>query len=230
MVVNRRHAIRRTAEGVLAGLGFGQLHFAEASEAKQLQITFDDGPEPVSDALTPILEELARRGRVASFFNLGGEVHSSPEATRTILGKGHVLGNHSWDHLMPSTVRYTDAQVLDQFKRTHEEVLSVTKHAMKHWRAPRLEQIARLTGLLVGPGRLYSLSHCDVHADSKDSQGQTTSAGMLGAIRSDVKAQPNRRVYRVLFHVKATTARALPRILDGLVADGHVLADFSQSS
>lgn len=197
---------------------------------KQLQLTFDDGPEPVPAALTPILDELARRARVAAFFNLGQEVRSSPEATRTILQKGHALGNHSWDHLMPSTSQYTDAQVLDQFQRTHDEVLSAARIAMRHWRAPRLEQIARLSGLLVGPGKLYTLSHCDVHADSKDSQGQTTAAGMLAAIRSDIAAQPSRQVFRLLFHIKATTANALATILDGLVADGHQLADFAQSS
>jgi peptidoglycan/xylan/chitin deacetylase (PgdA/CDA1 family) len=60
--------------------------------AKQLQLTFDDGPEPVASALTPILAEVARRKIVAAFFNLS-----------TIAAQGHVLGNHSWDHLMPHT-------------------------------------------------------------------------------------------------------------------------------
>lgn len=160
--------------------------------AKQLQITIDDGPEPVPSALTPILTELARRGIVAAFFNLGQEVKTSPEATRTIKGKGHVLGNHSWDHLMPSTAQYTDAQIVDQFLRTQNEVRTSTDIDMRHWRAPRLEKISRLTGLLVGPAKLFRLAHCDVHADSKDSQGVNDAAGMLAAIRSDIAAQPSR--------------------------------------
>lgn len=198
--------------------------------AKQLQVTLDDGPDPVQTALTPILDELARRGIVAAFFNLGQEVHADPAATRTIVTKGHILGNHSWDHLMPHTSDYTDAQVLDQFQRTHAEVRTATQVEMRHWRAPRLEAIPRLSGLLVGSGKLYTLSHCDVHADSKDSQGATTAQAMLTAIRADIAAHPGRQVFRLLFHIKPTTASALPAVLDGLVADGHSLVNFAQSS
>jgi len=198
--------------------------------SKQLQITLDDGPDPVASALTPILAELARRRIVAAFFNLGQEVHDDPSATRAIAAPGHVLGNHSWDHLMPRTSDYTDAQIVDQFRRTHAEVLAATRVEMKHWRAPRLEQISRLSGLLVGSGKLYALSHCDIHADSKDSQGATTAAAMLAAIRADIAAQPSRQVFRLLFHIKPTTAAALSTVLDGLVADGHALVNFAQTS
>jgi peptidoglycan/xylan/chitin deacetylase (PgdA/CDA1 family) len=197
---------------------------------KNLQITLDDGPEPVAAALTPILAELALRRVVAAFFNLGQEVHSSPAAAQSILAGGHVLGNHSWDHLMPSTADFTDAQIVDQFTRTHAEVLAATSQAMRHWRAPRLQQISRLTGLLVGSGKLYTLSHCDVHADSKDSQGITTAAGMLAAIRQDIANQSARQTFRLLFHVKAQTATALPAVLSGLIADGHTLVNFAQAS
>jgi peptidoglycan/xylan/chitin deacetylase (PgdA/CDA1 family) len=197
---------------------------------KNLQITIDDGPEPVAEALTPILDELARRGRKAAFFNLGHEVRSNPASARTIKDKGHVLGNHSWDHLEPQTSGYTNDQIKTQFQQTHDEVQTATGVVMQHWRAPRLEAIPRLTTLLVGRGLLYTLSHCDVNADSKDSQGATTAAAMLAAIRADITNQPSRTNFRLLFHVKTETAQTLPAVLDGLVADGHTLVDFTQSS
>jgi peptidoglycan/xylan/chitin deacetylase (PgdA/CDA1 family) len=196
----------------------------------ELQITIDDGPEPVRTALNPILDELAARALVTAFFNLGEEVKASPGATQTILRKGHVLSNHSWDHLMPDTRKYSDTDVLDQFQRTQDEVLKAAKVTMIHRRAPRLEQISRLTGLLVtGPKALFKLSHCDVHADSKDSQGVTDAAGMLKAIREVIKVHPTRGVFRLLFHVKPTTATAFPAVLDGLTKDGHTLVNFSRS-
>ena len=196
-----------------------------------LQITLDDGPQPVGNALTPILAELGRRGVVAAFFNLGEEVAADAAAARSILQKGHVLCNHSWDHLMPSTTKYSDAEVLEQFQKTHDEVLRATRVAMKHWRAPRLEQISRLKALLTtGPKAIYTLSHCDVHADSKDSQGATDAAGMLKALRADIAAGSGRGVFRLLFHVKAATANALPAVLDGLLADKHTLVDFAQTT
>ena len=56
--------------------------------AKQLQVTIDDGPEPVAAALTPILDELARRSQAAAFFNLGQEMRTSPAATNRSATKG----------------------------------------------------------------------------------------------------------------------------------------------
>jgi peptidoglycan/xylan/chitin deacetylase (PgdA/CDA1 family) len=195
-----------------------------------LQVTLDDGPLPVKGALAPLLAELARRKVVAAFFNLGQEVMADPAAAVGICAKGHVLGNHSWDHLMPATSKYTDAQIVDQFRRTHEQVEIATGEIMRHWRAPRLDRISRLTGLLVGEGKLYRLGHCDVHADSKDSQGVSSSAGMLAVLRNDIGTQSARSTFRLLFHVKTETAKALPAVLDGLVDDGHLLVDFSQTT
>jgi peptidoglycan/xylan/chitin deacetylase (PgdA/CDA1 family) len=195
-----------------------------------LQITIDDGPLPVKAALVPILGELSRRKVVAAFFNLGKEVHADRPSTVSIRSKGHVLGNHSWDHLMPSTKRFTDQQILDQFRRSHAEVKAATGVNLQFWRAPRLEQVPRLSHLLVGPGKLYRMSHCDAHADSKDSQGVGSAAGMLAAIQHDIRIQPARKEFRLLFHVKPSTAKALPDVLDGLVKAGHVLVSFRQIS
>lgn len=197
-----------------------------------LQVTIDDGPLPVKDALAPILAELARRKVVAAFFNLGEEVKKDPAAAVSICAKGHVLGNHSWDHLMPSISRYSDEQIVDQFHRTHEQVEAATGEIMRHWRCPRIgpSDIRRLTGLLVGEGKLYQLSHCDVNADSKDSQGVSSAAGMLAALRGDIRTHPARSTFRLLFHVKPETAKTLPTVLDGLADDGHQLVDFIQAA
>lgn len=197
----------------------------------QLQVTIDDGPQPVRGGLDSILVELSRRGVVAAFFVLGQEVAADPGAAGSIIRQGHVLGNHSWDHLEPATPGYTNDQIYSQFQRTHDQVKLVTFQTMRHWRAPRLQEIPRLSGIIrQGPTPLYTLSHCDVNADSKDSQGQDDAAGMLRSIRSDIARGGNRSMFRLLFHVQATTAAALRPVLDGLVSDGHTLVNFSQES
>jgi peptidoglycan/xylan/chitin deacetylase (PgdA/CDA1 family) len=194
-----------------------------------LQITFDDGPEPESAALEPLLYDLEELGVVAGFFVIGQEVHRSLEAAVMICGHGHVLGNQSWDHLSPRTSRYTDAEIVEQFRRTHEEVRRATGMSMRHWRAPRLEAISRLEMLLFrGKDPLYALSHCDIHADSEDGLGTTTASGMIEAIEGDFAWQPRRSSFRLLFHVKKATAKVFRQVLEGLVAEGHVLVDFSQ--
>ena len=79
-----------------------------------------------------------------------------------------------------------------------------------------------------GRARLYTLSHCDVHADSRDSQGATTASDMLAALRGTLRERARRDAFRLLFHVNQFTANAFGRVLDGLVADGHRLVDFEQ--
>jgi peptidoglycan/xylan/chitin deacetylase (PgdA/CDA1 family) len=194
-----------------------------------LQITIDDGPEPVATALEPILDQLDELEVVAAFFVVGKEVRRSPDAAARICSRGHVLGNHSWDHLSPRTSGYTDAEILEQFRRTHEAVRTATGVSMRHWRAPRLEAIGRLEGILTrGAGALYGVSHCDVHADSEDSLGAGTAGAMLEAIRKDFAWQPRRQVFRLLFHVKESTARGLGAVIEGLVAEGHRVVGFEQ--
>lgn len=194
-----------------------------------LQITIDDGPQPVTNALIPILAELSRRNLTAAFFNIGQEVRATPSGTVRIRDEGHVLGNHSWNHLKPDASNYRDEQIIEQFQRTHDQVKATTRQIMKHWRAPRLDKIPRLTGLLVGSGKLYQLSHCDAHADSKDTSGALSATDMLTVLRDTIREQLTRNTFRLLFHVQTETARALPDVLDGLVADGHRLIDFSQT-
>jgi peptidoglycan/xylan/chitin deacetylase (PgdA/CDA1 family) len=197
--------------------------------AKQLQLTFDDGPEPVA-SLNTILDELKARKVSAAFFLLGKEASQNSLALNSIIQAGHTLGNHSWDHLEPETDRFTDVQIQTQFRDTHNKVLDLTNVQMNHWRAPRAQQLPRLKNLLTGPGNLYTFSHCDWHADSRDCLGAKSAADMLIAIRQNIADQPTRPMIRLLFHITANTAAALKQVLDGLISDGHMLENFSQTS
>lgn len=62
---------------------------------KTLALTFDDGP---SDSTAGVLDVLERYGVPATFFVLGDEAASRPEAVRAIAASGHGLGIHGWSH------------------------------------------------------------------------------------------------------------------------------------
>jgi peptidoglycan/xylan/chitin deacetylase (PgdA/CDA1 family) len=65
--------------------------------AKQVALTFDDGPDP---AATPSLLEVLRRHRIkAVFFPIGAKTRDYPEIIRKIDQEGHILGNHSYRHV-----------------------------------------------------------------------------------------------------------------------------------
>jgi len=59
-------------------------------------LTFDDGPHP---AYTPqVLRILEKHGAKATFFMVGEAANRYPEIVRDVANRGHVIGNHSWNH------------------------------------------------------------------------------------------------------------------------------------
>lgn len=70
--------------------------------AKQVYLTFDDGPnEPYT---SQILEILRGENVGATFFVCGKNVARYPETAKKIVQEGHVIGNHSYSHSFFSTL------------------------------------------------------------------------------------------------------------------------------
>lgn len=67
------------------------------SEAKNLYLTFDDGPIPGPTEF--VLNVLASNTIKATFFCIGDNVRKHPEVFNRILGEGHAVGNHTFNHL-----------------------------------------------------------------------------------------------------------------------------------
>src|SRR5215470_4889496 len=64
--------------------------------AKELVLTFDDGPWP---GTTPkILDALKSECVLATFFLLGRNVTANPQFARRALAEGHSIGHHSYSH------------------------------------------------------------------------------------------------------------------------------------
>lgn len=70
--------------------------------SKDVAITFDDAPHPLT---TPLLLASLKRARVrATFFCIGGNLRLYPELARRMVEDGHALGNHSEPHHNLTTV------------------------------------------------------------------------------------------------------------------------------
>lgn len=64
---------------------------------KRLYLTFDDGPNPeVTPAVLDILDKFDAK---ATFFCVGDNVQRYPEVYESILQRGHLTGNHTFNHL-----------------------------------------------------------------------------------------------------------------------------------
>lgn len=67
-----------------------------STSEKVVYLTFDDGPDP---GITPwLLDFLANKNIVATFFCVGENVKKYPEIYARILAEGHAVGNHCMRH------------------------------------------------------------------------------------------------------------------------------------
>lgn len=64
---------------------------------KILYLTFDDGPHPTVTSF--VLDELKKHRATATFFCIGKNVAAFPDVYKRILEEGHIVGNHTHNHL-----------------------------------------------------------------------------------------------------------------------------------
>ena len=66
------------------------------SDTKDVAITFDDGPDPIT---TPhVLDLLSKYDAKATFFVTGKKAEKHPELIKHIISNGHSIGNHTYTH------------------------------------------------------------------------------------------------------------------------------------
>lgn len=76
----------------------GRKHFPSTLplNAKELVLTFDDGPWP--DTTSKVLDALKGECVRATFFLLGRNAAAHPQLVRRALSEGHTLGHHTYSH------------------------------------------------------------------------------------------------------------------------------------
>lgn len=71
------------------------------TETKQIAITFDDGPSLYTEEL---LDGLMERNVKVSFFLIGKKVEEFPDIVKREKEEGHLIGNHTYNHVDISKV------------------------------------------------------------------------------------------------------------------------------
>lgn len=103
------------------------------ASAASVALTFDDGPRP--DGTSPILDLLAEHAVQAAFFVIGANVHRFPDLVRRMDAEGHLVCNHSYDHLHFGALR-SRAFWRDQIRRTDEAIEDTIGRAPAFFRPP----------------------------------------------------------------------------------------------
>lgn len=75
---------------------FGSLTSHGPRDRSQVAITFDDGPD--ANFTLPIATILEQYGVRGTFFEVGKAIVRNPQITQELMDRGHVVGNHSYNH------------------------------------------------------------------------------------------------------------------------------------
>ena len=103
-----------------------------STDEKTIALTFDDGP---SDARTPQLLDLLDAHNVqATFFMLGKNIEKYPEIAQDVYERGHLIGNHSYDH--PRLIFKTPSFMRNQITRTNQLITSTGQKNVDFFRPP----------------------------------------------------------------------------------------------
>lgn len=97
----------------------------------RIALTFDDGPGPYTECL---LDGLKERGVKASFFLIGRSVKEYPEAVKRMEEEGHLIGNHTYNHVKLKGL--SPEETRREIQKTDEAVYEITGKHVAYLRPP----------------------------------------------------------------------------------------------
>ncbi|MCL2839102.1 MAG: polysaccharide deacetylase family protein [Oscillospiraceae bacterium] len=187
-------------------------------EDRVIAFTFDDGPSMHTERL---LDELAERNVVATFFVLGTQVTRYPELTARIARDGHEIGSHSYGH--PLFTRLTAARIRDEINRSHDAIYQATGVTPTLFRPPYGGQNATVRSVAAEFGLpliLWSV-------DTRDWETQNATAILSHFVNDNGVKVQNGDI--VLMHdVYASTIDAAVKAIDLLLEEGFIFVTVSE--
>jgi peptidoglycan-N-acetylglucosamine deacetylase len=203
---------------------YGTMQYARTVdlEAKEVVLTFDDGPDP--NATLSILDTLDKYCAKATFFFTGHRAERYPHLVREAARRGHTIASHSYSH--PNNLRRLNwNRATRQITRGITEIQRALDGAPEtsdvkvapFFRFPGLNHSSALRGWLGARG--ISTFSCDVGTD--DWRRISANAVVYRALRN-IRSK-NGGI--VIFHdTKQRTASALPFVLQQLQKEGYRIA------
>jgi peptidoglycan-N-acetylglucosamine deacetylase len=209
---------------VAPGKAYGSMQrFARLDLAPgELVFTFDDGPlPPVTQRVLAVLDKHCVR---ATFFSVGKMASAYPDVIRLVQSRGHVVGNHTWNHAILSRQGHdTATDYIEKGKVAIDRVLSATPHSWlpgakagiaPFFRFPGLGHNRKLIGHVTANG--MSIFSCDICIDDWKSYTDET---LLKLALKEIEAHGRGIV--LLHDIQRRTARILPALFEALAKKGY---------
>ncbi len=101
-------------------------------DRKMVALTFDDGHHPVYTER--LLDGLKKRNVKATFFLIGKSADKYPELVKRMAEEGHLIGNHTMDHVQLNHKTYEEA--IEQIRQSNQIISQITGQTPQYIRPP----------------------------------------------------------------------------------------------
>lgn len=189
---------------------------------KVIFLTFDDGPSSNTDRILDVLKE---KGVKATFFVTAQNASEANMARmKRIVDEGHTIGIHSYTHEYHQIYASVSAY-LDDFNKMYQKIYEITGVKPNIFRFPGGSNTGYNKSIrddLVKEMTRRGFTFYDWNIDSSDASGNNVPASKL--VSHTLSTSQGFNFGIVLMHdlgTKATTADALPQIIDGLKEQGY---------
>lgn len=197
----------------------------------KIALTFDDGPDP---EWTPqILDILKAKHVPGTFFIIGENAEMSPRLVQREVDEGHDVGNHTFTH--PNLGDSPPGIVALELNATQRLFEALTGRSMRLFRAPYFGDAEPTTADELVPIELaQKMGYISVglHIDPDDWQRLPADQVVKSVLDQAAHQSPDRESRVVLLHdgggERSQTVLALPRIIDGLRAQGYQFVTVSE--
>lgn len=130
--VMRQMEIMGSIKALIKGLIPEWLIIYRNNKSSGVVLTFDDGPDEIQ---TPLILAILQQYKVqAIFFVLGRKAVLHPKLIRQIMEEGHILGNHSNEHLPACRASYY--QYWDGIQSCQQIIHRITGEYPRYFRPP----------------------------------------------------------------------------------------------
>lgn len=177
-----------------------------------MYLTFDDGPIP---EVTPwVLEQLRKYNAKATFFCVGENLHQHPEIAKQAVAEGHVLANHTYNHL--KGWQTPPEKYAANTTQCQQEVEQLQQSGKKKLFRPPYGRISNKQGRQLRSS--YEIIMWDVLTNDYD-----RSLSPAACLRNSIKYTQSGSI--IVFHdslkAKRNMMYALPRFLEHFTRQGY---------
>jgi len=199
-------------------------------DRKVLCLTFDDGPDP---RYTPaILDVLRSRGVRATFFVIGANADQNIGLVQRAYAEGHDIGNHTYTH--PNIALVSDERAALELSTTERIIENALGVSTVLFRPPYNADSQPQTPEEILPVlRAQKAGYVTVgeRIDPRDWVKGVSADEIVSDVRNELESAEDPG-HVILLHDaggdRSATVAALPRILDGLRAEGYRFVPLSE--